>query len=183
MVAGRDAYVVSATHTLQSMLDHQSGCGNPIQLLTAPSPSPVAETNPAAEATAAVRVAEKRAGALATLQPARQAGSAKPLPQPAAGPSPSAVSAQPAKRLDVAQPSEVQRLLSTTVVDTFWIDKQTFVPLKAEQSLGPKGTSQYEVTSVQFDLAIPETTFQFTPSSGAEMLPDPAALKQILANR
>jgi len=183
MVAGRDAYVVSATHTLQSMLDHQSGCGNPIQLLTAPSPSPVAETNPAAEATAAVRVAEKRAGALATLQPARQAGSAKPLPQPAAGPSPSAVSAQPAKRLDVAQPSEVQRLLSTTVVDTFWIDKQTFVPLKAEQSLGPKGTSRYEVTRVEFDPPIPDSMFQFTPPSGADVLPDPASLKQILANR
>ena len=181
-VAGRDAYVVSAAHTLQSMLDHQFGCGNPIQLLTAPSPSPAPETNPAAEATAAARVAEKRA-ALATPQPARQAGSAKPLPQSAAGPSPSAVSAQPAKPLDVAQPSEIQRLLSTTVVDTFWIDKQTFVPLKAEQSLGPKGTSRYEVTSVEFDLPIPDGMFKFTPPPGAEMLPDPASLKQILASR
>jgi outer membrane lipoprotein-sorting protein len=181
-VAGRDAYVVSATHTLQSMLDHQSGCGNPIQLLTAPSPSPAPESNPAAEATAAARVAEKRA-ALATPQPAGQASSAKPLPQPAAGPSPSAVSAQPAKPLDVAQPSEVQRLLNTTVVDTFWIDKQTFVPLKAEQNLGPKGASQYEVTRVEFDLPIPDGMFKFTPPSGADVLPDLASLKQILANR
>jgi hypothetical protein len=181
-VAGRDAYVVSTTHTLQSMLDDQSGCGNPIQLLTAPSPSPAPETNPAAEATAAARVAAKRA-ALATPQPARQAGSAKPLPQPAAGPSPSAVSAQPAKPVEVAQPSEVQRLLSTTVVDTFWIDKQTFVPLKAEQSLGPKGSSRYEVTRVEFDLPIPDSMFQFTPPSGADVLPDAASLKQILANR
>src|SRR5215470_17767371 len=164
------------------MLEHQSGCGNPIQLLKAPSPSPAAKTNPAAEATAAARVAEKRA-ALATQEPARQASGGKPLPQREPALSPSAVSAQVAKPLDGAQASEVQRLLSTTVVDTFWIDKQTFVPLKAEQSLGPKGTSHYEVTSVQFDVVIPETTFQFTPPSGADMLPDPAALKQILANR
>jgi outer membrane lipoprotein-sorting protein len=85
--------------------------------------------------------------------------------------------------LDVAEPSEVQRLLSTTVVDTFWIDKQSFVPLKAEQNLGPKGTSQYEVTSVEFDLPIPDGMFKFTPPSGADVLPDPASLKQILANR
>jgi outer membrane lipoprotein-sorting protein len=181
-VAGRNAYVVSATHTLQSMLDHQSGCGNPIQLLTAPSPSVAPETNPAAEATAAARVAEKRA-ALATPQAARQAGSGKPLPQLTTGPSASAVAAQPVKPLDAAQPSEVQRLLSTTVVDTFWIDKQTFVPLRAEQSLGPKGTSRYEVTRVEFDLPFSDSMFQFTPPSGADMLPDPASLKQILANR
>jgi len=114
-------------------------------------------------------------------QSPRQAGSAKPLPRPAAGPSPSAVSAQPAKPVDVAEPSEVQRLLSTTVVDTFWIDKQTL--LKAEQGLGPKGTSRYEVTRVDYDLPIPDSVFQFTPPSDAEMLPNPASLKQILANR
>jgi hypothetical protein len=181
-VAGRDVYVVSATHTLQSMLDHQSGCGNPIQLLQAPSPSPAPETNPVAEATTAARVAEKRA-ALATPQPARQAAPGKPSSQLAPGPASSAVAAQPAKPLDASQPSEVQRLLSTTVVDTFWIDKQTFVPLKAEQNLGPKGTSRYEVTSAEFDLPIPDSMFQFTPPPGADVMPDPSSLKQILANR
>jgi hypothetical protein len=179
-VAGREAYVVSAIHTLQSMLDHQSGCGNPLQVLTSPSPS--AETTQATEAAAVARASDKRA-ALATSEPGRQTGPGKPLPQIAPAPSPSAVAAHAAKPADIPQPSEVQRLLSTTVVDTFWIDKQTFVPLKAEQNLGPKGTSRYEVTSVEFEVAIPDTMFQFTPPSGADVLPNPAALKQILATR
>jgi hypothetical protein len=100
------------------MLDHQSGCANPIQLLTAASPS--------------------------------------------------AVAARVAKPVDAAQPSEVRSLLSTTVVDTFWIDRETFVPLKAEQNLGPEGSGQSEVTSVEFDVALPDTTFPATPPSGRQ---------------
>lgn len=164
-VAGRAAYVVSVTHVLAQ------NCANPVQLLAEPSRSP------APNATDQARMEQKRAMA------ASQPGPAKSSRQVVPGPSPTSVGAMPAKPPESGEPSEIQRILNSSVVDTFWIDKQTFVPLKAEQSLGPKGVSTYEVSSIEYDVSLPPATFDFNPPPGAQMLSDPAAIKQKLAQR
>jgi hypothetical protein len=71
--------------------------------------------------------------------------------------------------------------MNTSVSDKFWIDKQTFVTLKAEQNIGLKGTSVYEVSSVAYDITLADSLFQYAPVAGAHLLSDPAAIKQTLA--
>jgi outer membrane lipoprotein-sorting protein len=71
--------------------------------------------------------------------------------------------------------------MNSSVSDTFWIDKETFVALKAEQNVGPKGTTVYEVSSVAYDITLADSLFQYTPPAGARQLSDPAAVKQALA--
>ncbi|GEM_PF-6539790 len=53
----------------------------------------------------------------------------------------------------------------------FWLDKQTYMQLKWEQ-YAPEGTLQarYEVTSLQYDVPIPDSTFTYTPPPGATVL-------------
>jgi outer membrane lipoprotein-sorting protein len=51
---------------------------------------------------------------------------------------------------------------------TLWIDKQTFVPLKQETSSG-EVVSSYEVTRVEYNLAIPDATFSYTPPADADV--------------
>ena len=72
-------------------------------------------------------------------------------------------------------------MLSVVVVDSFWIDKETFVPLKVEQNYGPKGTSIYEVTSVSYDVTLPDSLFQYVPPPNAQVLAGPADIKKTLA--
>ena len=72
-------------------------------------------------------------------------------------------------------------MLSTVVVDSFWIDKDTFVPLKVEQNYGPKGTIIYQVTNVAYDVTLPDSLFQYVPPSGAQALSGPAEIKKTLA--
>lgn len=49
-----------------------------------------------------------------------------------------------------------------------WLDKQSFFPLKWENfTTDGKPLYQYEVTSLQYDTAIPESTFTYTPPAGA----------------
>jgi hypothetical protein len=69
------------------------------------------------------------------------------------------------------------------VVDTFWVDKQTFLLLKAEQNAGPEGTIVYEVTSVAYDPSLPNSLIQYTPPGGAELLPSPVDIKRALQGR
>ncbi len=49
---------------------------------------------------------------------------------------------------------------------TFWVDKETYLPLKIESTDGTAGKG-YEVTSVAYNVAIPASTFSYTPPPGA----------------
>lgn len=49
---------------------------------------------------------------------------------------------------------------------TFWVDKQTYLPLKIESADGTAGKG-YEVTSVEYNVAIPAATFTYAPPPGA----------------
>jgi hypothetical protein len=50
---------------------------------------------------------------------------------------------------------------------TVWLDKQTFLPLKWEVRDGSGAISERsEVTSVEFNVSIPPSTFEFTPPAG-----------------
>ncbi|MBV9895649.1 MAG: hypothetical protein JO020_15910 [Chloroflexi bacterium] len=158
-VAGRAAYVVRVTHTLAG------SCWNPVQTLAQPRPSPVAASG---------------AGP-SKAPPARTDGSAKDSARVVAAPSPSAGQAIIEKPAGASV--EAQQVLNSSVVDTFWIDKETFVPLKAVQSLGPKGSSTYEVSSVEYNVALSDSLFQYTPPPGAQQLADAAAIKQRLATQ
>ena len=80
-----------------------------------------------------------------------------------------------------AKQAELSPIMSTPVTDTFWIDKETFVLLKADQTGSPKGARMYEVTSITYDSAIAPSVFQYTPPAGARVLENPGAIKQALA--
>ena len=57
---------------------------------------------------------------------------------------------------------------TTVVRNVLWLDKQSFFPLKWENfTTDGKPLYQYEVTSLQYDIAIPESTFTYTPPAGA----------------
>lgn len=51
---------------------------------------------------------------------------------------------------------------------TVWVDTQTFLPLKTE-AVATDGTvlDHYEVTSIAYNVAIPDSTFTYTPSANA----------------
>ena len=159
-VAGRQVYVVAVPHTFSS------ACVDPLQAVSVPSPS--ATLSPAAKATEVSLITAKQATAQALAPRA-----ASPVPAGAGGQAKGDPSAE--------RDAMATRLASTTVVDTFWIDKQTFVPLRAEQTNGIKGSTVYEVASVTYDVTLPDTTFQYAPPAGAQHLSDPATLKETLA--
>jgi outer membrane lipoprotein-sorting protein len=161
-VAGRPAYVVSVVHTLREY------CGDRLQGLAEASPS--AEVEPTLIAREQQLVAGKKQTAVA-LQPNKFPAQASPEPK----------ATMIEKPADQAKGGEVERLLNTPLTDTFWIDKETFVPLRAQQNLGPKGTSTYEVTQVTYDLTLADSLFEFEPPQGAHVLADPGAIKQALA--
>jgi hypothetical protein len=52
---------------------------------------------------------------------------------------------------------------------TFWIDKQTFLPLRSEEQHTPKGSLRYDVSRVEYNVQLPETLFQFAPPAGARI--------------
>ncbi len=70
---------------------------------------------------------------------------------------------------------------------TIWVDQQTFLPLKTEvrDSAGVV-VDRSEVTSVEYNVAIPDSTFSYTPPSGVTVLNFTggygADVKQALAN-
>lgn len=49
---------------------------------------------------------------------------------------------------------------------TFWVDKETYLPLKIESTDGTAGKG-FEVTSVAYNIAIPASTFAYAPPPGA----------------
>jgi outer membrane lipoprotein-sorting protein len=63
---------------------------------------------------------------------------------------------------------------------TVWIDKQTYLPLRSEE-VTPKGTVRYEVTKVEYDIAIPDATFRYQPPAGAPVFADLRELKEAIA--
>jgi hypothetical protein len=64
------------------------------------------------------------------------------------------------------------------VVDAFWVDKATFVILKADYQGYPKGTKSFEVSSITFDAHIADSVFWFAPPAGARVFSNPAPFKQ-----
>jgi outer membrane lipoprotein-sorting protein len=142
----------------------EAGCADPSQ--AAAEPSPAAKTDAKASADDEQRQAAKRAAA-----------GVAPSPEPAQ------TGTVIQKRLDPAQQAKLDQLMATPVIDTYWIDKQTFVLLRAEQNLGPKGTSVYEVSSASFGISVPDSTFDFAPVPGAHMLASAADIKRTLAAR
>jgi outer membrane lipoprotein-sorting protein len=51
-----------------------------------------------------------------------------------------------------------------------WVDKHTFLPLKTEVRDGTGAVlDRSEVTSVQYGVAIPDSTFQYSPPAGAQI--------------
>jgi hypothetical protein len=63
---------------------------------------------------------------------------------------------------------------------TVWIDKQTYLPLRSEE-VTPKGTARYEVTRVEYDVAIPEATLRYAPPPGAPVFDAMDELKKAVA--
>ena len=55
------------------------------------------------------------------------------------------------------------------------------MPLRAEQSNGIKGSTVYEVSTVTYDITLPDSTFQYVPPARAQHLSDPAAVKEAIA--
>jgi hypothetical protein len=82
---------------------------------------------------------------------------------------------------EAAKLAERQRIMQTIVVDTFWIDKATYIVLKVQFEGNPKGERVYEVTSITYDANIPDSTFRYTPAAGTRVVAGPDELKQLLA--
>jgi hypothetical protein len=176
-VAGRAAYVLTITHTLKE------SCGDALQGMAAPSPKPASD--PAAEATAVANVEAKKALARAEearkTSPDKQPARPEPSPGGVVKPEPSPGGDVVVKPVDPIERQRLDQMMNTSVSDKFWIDKQTFVTLKAEQNIGLKGTSVYEVSSVAYDITLADSLFQYAPVAGAHLLSDPSAIKQTLA--
>jgi outer membrane lipoprotein-sorting protein len=53
---------------------------------------------------------------------------------------------------------------------TVWVDEQTFLPLRTEvRSMSGTVLDRSEVTSVEYNVAIPDATFAYTPPAGANV--------------
>ena len=70
-----------------------------------------------------------------------------------------------------AQANEARRAADSQVGQMLvWVDKQSFLPLKTEVR-NPAGVvlDRSEVTSVEYNIAIPDSVFAYTPPPGASV--------------
>jgi hypothetical protein len=188
-VAGRAAYVVAVTHTLKT------GCGDALRAMAQPSPAPKLDATAlatqealihqkqaaVATETAAHRPNEAPASIVRAEPSPVSAARGEPAPVSVARAEPSPASVEVRKPVDPRAKAEIDRLMNAPMTDTFWIDKQTFVQLKSELNIGPKGTALYEVTSVTYDESIPSAMFDYTPGRNVQVSTNPADVKQQLA--
>lgn len=160
-VAGREAYQVAITRRLRD------GCDSLASLA-----APVAGASPASATPPLGHQQEKQPAAGQQPVLAKQPGG------PVAQPSPSPAPPGPEKQ---AKHAELEAFLNQPVVDTLWIDKQSFLPLKAIRNLGPKGTSVYEVARLDLNTPIAPDTFSYTPPATAQTFASPMEMKLRLA--
>lgn len=66
------------------------------------------------------------------------------------------------------------------VASTFWIDKETYLPLRSEEKTA-NGTVRYEVSLVEYNVALAPALFQFSPTSGARVFERAQDLKTAVA--
>jgi outer membrane lipoprotein-sorting protein len=91
----------------------------------------------------------------------------KPTPQElGATPKPTPNATVIAAKLSAAQSASKHDVSQLTV----WVDKQTFLPLRTEMRDATGALlEQSEVTELQYNVAIPDATFTYTPPAGASV--------------